>query len=312
MSKPIVTLTLNSCLDQVSKVDRVEPDRKLRGSSPEYHPGGGGLNVARAVGNLGGQARAVYTSGGHTGKLLDDLLEQKQIERETVRIEGMTRINLNVAETGSDRMFRFIMPGPSLSEDEVNAAIDRTVEVMADSDYLVVSGSVPEGVSEAVYGRLAEKLTNTDSRLLLDTSGESLRQALDFGVYLIKPNLRELSDLVGKQLDSDPAIVEAAQDVINRSSVQAIVVSLGGGGAYLVTRDEAVKYASPTVTIRSRVGAGDSLVAGLAVALSRADDLADAVQYGIAAGAAAVQNPGTELCHREDTDRLFDQTTREG
>jgi 6-phosphofructokinase 2 len=129
------------------------------------------------------------------------------------------------------------------------------------------------------------------------------------GVYLIKPNLRELRELAGESLDSDQQIAEAARALIDQGAVKIVLVSLGGAGAMLVTADAAERIATPTVTIRSKVGAGDSLTGALALSLGRGDDLRRAVRFGIAAGAAAVMTPGTELCRREDTERLFSEMT---
>jgi 6-phosphofructokinase 2 len=307
---PIVTLTLNPTVDLITGVDRVEPDRKLRMDPPRYDPGGGGINVSRAVHRLGGSTFALYTAGGPMGELLERLLTEEQINSRSIAIDdGNTRVNPNIFEHGSDRIYRFIMPGPRLDKSAIGQCHQLVMDAAQNAEYLVISGSLPEGVPEDTYADIINDLREFDCRVLLDTSGDALKRALDSGAYLIKPNLRELSNVTGRDFDSDHDIVAAAQGLIDQREVEVLFVSLGGGGALVVTHDDADRIATPTVTVRSRVGAGDSLMAGLALSLARGWDLSKAARFGIAAGAAAVMTPGTELCRREDTERLFDKMT---
>jgi 6-phosphofructokinase 2 len=301
----IVTLTVNPTVDKSCTVEHVEPDRKLRCSPPGHEPGGGGLNVSRAIQKLGGASRAIWASGGITGELLDRLLSDEQIDHRPVPIERMTRQNLIVFEQSSDRQFRFGMPGAELSEDEIDRVLDAVRE--NNGDYLVASGSLPPGVGDDFFRRVAQVAADNDSRFIVDTSGDPLKQALEVGAWLIKPNVRELCQLVGCELDSDDQIRDAAQRVVHEGKAEHVVVSLGAGGALLATRDDVQRINSPTVPIRSRVGAGDSMVAGIVLHHSRDHDVLDATRFGIAAGAAAVMTPGTALCCREDTERLFEQ-----
>ena len=306
---PIVTLTLNPCLDQITGVDRVEPDRKLRMNAPRYEPGGGGINVARAIHRLGGETLAVHTAGGPMGELLGELLDKEAVNHSAVEIEGNTRINPNVFEHGSDRLYRFIMPGPTIAPDALDRCGDCLLEAISQADYLVISGSLPPDVPDRTYVDIASRARASGKRVLLDTSGDALKRAVGQGVYLIKPNLRELRELTGEALDSDRQIADAGRKLIAEQAVEVVLVSLGGGGAMLITADQAERIATPTVTIRSKVGAGDSLTGALALSLGRGDGLRRAAQFGIAAGAAAVMTPGTELCRREDTERLFNEMT---
>jgi 6-phosphofructokinase 2 len=170
-------------------------------------------------------------------------------------------------------------------------------------DYLVVSGSLPPEVP-ADYCATLVKHAPEKTRVVLDTSGEALRHALKAGAFMVKPNLRELSDLVGRELRHDPDIDDAVRE-LTRGSSQHVVVSLGAGGALMATPKEIIRVRSPTVPIRSKVGAGDSMVGGIVLALSRGMDMKEALKFGVAAGAAAVMTPGTELCRREDAERLY-------
>ncbi len=301
---PIVTLTVNPVIDKSSSVDRVVAEIKLRCSEPTFEPGGGGINVARAIHTLGGRARAIWTRGGWTGQLLHELLAAEHIEQVEVPIQGMVRENLIIFEESTTLQYRFGMPGPHLSEAESQRCLQIIEQLDPPPSYLVASGSLPPGTADDFYFRVVQRLPK-DCRVIVDTCGAALVRAIEAGVYLIKPNLRELGQLAGEHLQDDAHIERAARELIHRGHVEVVVVSLGSGGAMLVTADDAQHIRSPTVPIRSKVGAGDSMVAGIVVRLAHGDPIDRAVRYGVAAGAAAVMTPGTALCRREDVERLY-------
>jgi len=303
----IVTLTLNPAIDKNTTVDRVVAEDKLRCEAPSREPGGGGINVSRVVHRLGGSSTAVYTSGGPTGAILEGLLDDEGLTHTPLHTDDWTRENLIVSETSTDRQFRFGMPGPTLSAEEVETCLDALRGLDPAPDYFVVSGSLPPGVPDDTYAAVAEAAHTLGARPILDTSGAALRRATEAGWYLLKPNLRELEQLAERSLHSEPEQRDAARGFIERGWCEVVVLSMGAAGALLITADRTEHVRSPTVPIESRVGAGDSMVAGLALALARDLDLSAAVRFGVAAGAAAVMTPGTELCRRADTERLFEQ-----
>ena len=286
-------------------MDRVEPDRKLRCDEPQREPGGGGLNVARAITRLGGAALALWAKGGATGELLHELLDGEGVPHDPVRIDGLVRENFAVFERSSGRQFRFGTPGPALPATGLNAMIDRLKQIAPLPMLVVGSGSLAPGADERFYADLAE-VVGGGARFILDTQGGPLRLALETRrVYLIKPNLRELGMLVGRELQDDADVARAARTIVDEGKCQVLVVSLGAAGALVVTGDATDRIVAPTVPVRSRIGAGDSTVAGIALALTRAEPIARATRFGVAAGAAAVMTPGTELCRRDDVERLF-------
>lgn len=302
----IVTLTLNPSVDLAVSTERVTPEDKLRCSVPQRDPGGGGVNVARAAGRLGADVRAVLPTGGPAGEQLRQLLAREDLPVTTIDIAGETRESWTVDETSSDDQYRFVLPGPSLSEEELAACLAAVDE--HGGTVVVGSGSLPPGVADDTWARLVRSCADAGARTIVDTSGAPLRGAVEAGVWLIKPNLRELAALVGRDLEDDAAVRAAAEELLD-GGTEAVVVSMGAAGAMLVTDAGATHVRSPTVPIRSRVGAGDSTVAGIASSLLRGDDLATAVRWGVAAGAAAVLTEGSELCRREDTERLFAELT---
>ncbi len=303
----IATLTLNPAIDMGTRTPRVVPEWKLRCQEPWREPGGGGINVSRATRKLGGSSATVYLAGGPTGDILEELLREEGLDPRVVATKGWTRENMHVFEEVSEQEYRFNMPGQVISVDELHSCLELIDNLEPAPDYLVVSGSLPPGFPPASFALLAEEAERIGARLVADTSGEALRSVVEKGVYLIKPNLRELRDLVGRELADEVEQEEALQRLVEEGACEVIVLSLGSAGAWVVSRDVSEHIRSPSVPIRSRIGAGDSMVAGLTLGLSRGLDLVSAVRFGVAAGAAAVMTEGTELCGREDTERLYVQ-----
>ncbi len=300
----IVTLTMNPTVDTTTVAKRLLPDRKLRCSQPQHDPGGGGINVARAVKKLGGDPLALFPVGGANGEHMVQLLENEKVRVRKIQISGMTRENVTVQEESEEQQYRFVMPGPELNEEEWHTCLSEIENMDPAPEYLVASGSLPRGVPSDFYGRLADLAVDRDIRLVVDTSGDSLRNVLGKTVYLIKPNIRELTEVLGIDDEENTDIENAAREIVKKCSCQHVVVSLGSGGALLLTEGRVQHYRSPTVKIRSKVGAGDSMVAGIVFSLDRSEDIVQATKYGIAAGASAVTTPGSELCRRETTEEL--------
>lgn len=301
----IVTLTMNPAVDKSSSIDNVVPEHKLRCDRPQFHPGGGGLNVSRAIKKMGGGSLGVFPAGGPPGNMLIKLLEQDDLELRSVDIAGLTRENLTVLENASRQQYRFGMPGPEMTREEWEACFEILNGLDPVPGYLVASGSLPEGVPDDFYARLAAFARDKGIRLILDTCKRPLSLALDQGVFLIKPNLRELEYIWGERFESEQQQEEQAMALVRQGKSRVVVVSLGAAGAILAFKDGVQRMRAPTVPIKSKVGAGDSMVAGIVLALSRGRSVEEAVRHGIAAGAAAVMTPGTELCRGEDVQRLF-------
>jgi 6-phosphofructokinase 2 len=301
----IVTLTMNPAIDVATSVQSVRPRDKLRCERPARSPGGGGVNVARVVRRLDGDGCALWTCGGATGETLRQLLDAEQCPHKPLRIQNPIRENLTVRERDSGHQFRFAMPGPKISDDEARNCVETVRTLGDDVVYLVLSGSLPEGVPDDFYAQLVQAAPD-HVRVMLDTSGTELTRGIEPGVFLLKPNLRELEELAGRDISGDGEIEEVSRQLIHEGKANVIVTSLGAGGAVLVADSQVRRVRAPTVKIRSKVGAGDSMAAGIIVRLAAGDDLLSAVRYGVAAGAAAVSTPGTELCQAKDVERLYE------
>lgn len=300
----IVTLTLNPAIDKSTTVGSIVPDKKLRCTQPVFEPGGGGVNVSRALKRLGTDSTAVYLAGGHSGKYFEHLLHAEQVESHVVEIEGHTRENMIVVDTSSSLQYRFGMPGPYISEQEWQKCLD-VFEQLSGVEYIVSSGSMSPGIPEDFNGRLSALAKKIGARLIVDTSGEALKHAITEGVFMIKPNLGELSNLYGVEELHGADIEAAAKEIIRKGGCEVMVISMGPSGAMLVTKDDCFESPSPKVKRKSTVGAGDSMVAGMVYGLHNKMDWEAVLQMGIATGTATTLNPGTELCKKEDVDGLF-------
>lgn len=302
--RSILTLTINPALDVSTSTERVIPGHKLRCGPTMLDPGGGGVNVARVVQRLGGQAVAVYAAGGPTGQAYRQLLDREGVVARIVNIGGSTRESFTVDETSSGEQFRFVLQGPSLQEPEWRDCLAAVDSLGVEGGLLVASGSLPLGVPDDFYARVARIAKQHGMRCVVDASGPALRAALDEGVYLIKPSLRELSELIGTALGSEQDQVAAAQQLVADGRAEVVALTLGAAGAILVTAEGVLRQANPEVEVKSTVGAGDSFLAAFVLRIAQARSVEEAFRAAVAAGSATAMTPATELCRRADVERL--------
>lgn len=303
MSK-ILTITLNPTIDKSTFVQSLIPDQKLRCGEAKFEPGGGGINVSRAIKRLGGNSTAWFLAGGHFGNFFIELIHKKEILYQAFKIKNETRESLILFEESNQNQYLLDMIGPEVKEEEWQNLL-KAIEDLNSVEYIVASGSLPPGIPLDFYGRIAKIAKNKGIKFILDTSGEALKIALDEGVYLCKPNLKELGLLVGlEKLDIETAKIKA-KEIIDSQKSEVVLVSLGPDGALLVSKDFTKHILPPYAEKKSTVGAGDSMVAGMTFSLSQGKTLLEAFRYGIASGTAATMNAGTTLCKKEDADALY-------
>jgi 6-phosphofructokinase 2 len=304
--KSIVTITLNPAIDKSTSADHIVPEHKIRCAKPKFEAGGGGINVSRAIKKLGGESLAIFPAGGPPGMLLQDILKGEGVSHQAVPVSQWTRENFIVVDSSTNGQFRFGMPGHELTEMEAQSCLDALQKINPKPDYVVASGSLPPGLPQDFFARIARVVKQLGSRFILDTSGEPLRLAANEGVYLLKPNLGELSKLAGVDTIETEGVHTYARQIIEKGNCEVVAVSLGPGGAMLVTKDLADHVPAPTVRKRSTVGAGDSMVAGMVLSLGLGKGLQEMIRYGVACGTAATMNSGTELCKKKDVDYLYE------
>lgn len=302
----IVTITMNPAVDKSTSINKLVPEKKMRCSELITEAGGGGINVSKAIKELGGESLAIFPSGGMNGKLLENYLAARDINFKCIPAEHETRENIVVRETDTNSQYRFVMPGASLSEKEAKACLDILQHLQPRPTCIVASGSLPPGLPDDFFGQLAKVVKQLNARFIIDTSGKPLQLAAKEGVYLLKPNLSELCALVGKQHLEVNEVDDAAMEVIKQGSCEVMIVSMGPSGALLVTRDGCEHVPTPTVKKQSTVGAGDSMVAGMVWMMEQGKSLSETVRFGVACGTAATMNPGTQLFKKEDVYRLYD------
>jgi 6-phosphofructokinase 2 len=304
MTANIVTLTMNPAIDVCAGVARLVPTHKMRCELLRRDAGGGGINVARVVRRLGGDPLAVFPAGGPTGDLLQRLLAREGVPYFSVPISEDTRENFTVDEKQTGEQYRFVLPGPSLTELELSACIAAVQSKLTSSSFVVASGSLPPGLPLDFYRRIAEAATSRQATFILDCTGPTLKASLGNGVHLIKPSLREFEDLLGISAVTDASFIAQARSLVTTGKCHYVALSLGERGALLVGRDIALRATAPKVAVASTVGAGDSFLGGLVWALANKRKLRDAIALAVAAGSAALLSIGTDLCHPADCERL--------
>ncbi|MCW4743605.1 6-phosphofructokinase II [Enterobacter hormaechei subsp. hoffmannii] len=306
----IYTLTLSPSLDSATMTPQIYPEGKLRCSAPVFEPGGGGINVARAITHLGGKATAIFPAGGATGEHLVALLADEQVAVDTVDARDWTRQNLHVHVESSGEQYRFVMPGAKLSDDEFRQLEEKVLTIESGS-LLVISGSLPPGVKTEKLTALVQEVLQRGIRCIVDSSGDALKAALEPGqLELVKPNQKELSALVNRELNQPDDVRTAAEELVRTGKAHRVVVSLGPQGALAVDKTGCVQVVPPPMKSQSTVGAGDSMVGAMVLKLAQGASLLEMARYGVAAGSAATINQGTRLCSLADTQKIVDYLAR--
>ena len=300
----VLCLTMNPAVDLATETERVVPTHKLRCGDTLHDAGGGGVNVARVLSRLGGHCTAVCPTGGSSGQWLQKRMREEGLDSVFLPIAEETRVSFTVHEHSTGAEFRFVMPGPRLSEAEWQHCLQWLEALQPFPNLLVASGSLPPGVPADFYARLARLCRDKGARLVLDTSGPALAAALAEGVFLFKPNLKELAELSGQSLESAEQWQTAARQLVLDGKADVVALTLGHLGALLVTRDAMWSAPPLDVPVASAVGAGDSFVGAMVWGLQRGLPLEQAFAWGIAAGTATLLSAGTALCRPEDVRQL--------
>ncbi|WP_372839592.1 1-phosphofructokinase family hexose kinase [Phaeovulum sp.] len=304
---PILTVTLNPTVDYSTTTDAVEPDRKLRSTSPDTDPGGGGINVSRAITILGGHSTAFVAVGGPMGDKLVHLLTDAGIGLAPFPAPGETRLSFSVHEKASGHQFRFVTPGPDWPLKSVNAALARISRAAPRGGLVVLSGSQPPGVPADFPARLAARIRRTGARLVLDTSGKPLHHLLKAAtapVYLLRMDGEEAEELAGRTLPSRKDSADFAQQLVEQRLAEMVIVARGADGSVLATSEGRWHAAAAKVEVVSKTGAGDSFVGAFVLALSRGEPPERALQKGAAAASSAVTTAATQLCRAAEVRHL--------
>jgi 6-phosphofructokinase 2 len=300
----IVTLTVNPALDKSTHFRGLVPEQKIRCDAPRYDAGGGGINVSKAIVRLEGVSKAIFTSGGPSGTMLKQLIEIEKIPFEAIEIHSWTRESFVAIDDNTNLQYRFGFKGAEINAQEKDQIIQAIQKLKC--RYLVISGSLNEGLPADFYKQIAEITKKSGMKLIVDAYGEALSNVLKAGVYMIKPNVGELAKWIGVERLEMEEVNAAAKQIIDNGGAEIVVVSLGPQGAVLITKDSYEFVPAPNVVKRSTVGAGDSMVGGMVWALSQNKSMKEVIRWGVACGSAATMNEGTQLFKFEDAKRLFE------
>jgi 1-phosphofructokinase family hexose kinase len=304
----IGTVTVNPSIDQHILIDQLTKDDAIRAREIRRDPGGKGINVSRVVKELGGETVAFSVSGGCAGYLLRSLTADHGIPFEAIEVPEETRINVILTDRSDRTQTRISAPGPRMTLAELEQFTAKIVGHEPFPVWWVLGGSLPPGVPADLYARLIGTLQRRGAHCLLDADDEALKLGLQAKPYLIKPNEHELARLMGRSLPDEQAMVSAARQLVN-AGILVVAITLGRKGALVVSQEAVLRVTGPEVEVKSKVGAGDSFLAGFVFALAQGQPLESAAKLGTAAGTAAVMHEGTQLCRRADVERLLDQIT---
>ena len=302
----IYTVTLNPALDKTATVENLRLDSVNRISELRVDPGGKGINVSKVVRELGAKTVAIALLGGHTGTMLRNMLAELGIECKVLEVEGETRTNLKIKDPALKTNTDINEPGPEVTDEQLRGMLDGLVGEVGSGDIVVLSGSLPRGAAAGTYKVWVAALKKTGAKVYLDADGDKLVRGIEAKPDLIKPNEIELGAMMGRTLDADEKIVEAARELID-GGLDRVMVSMGGAGALYVARDVTIKANPVKVPVGSTVGAGDSVVAALAYAQDKGLGLEDTMRLAMATGAANVMQSGTQAAPRELVDSLIDK-----
>lgn len=304
---PILTVTLNPALDLATSAEAIRPGPKLRCEEPRRDPGGGGINVARMIHRLGGQARAFVALGGATGDRLAVLLAAEGIPPLRFPGPGETRESVSVTDRATGRQYRFVMPGPRWPKTLGTAAVRAIVAEAGAGSFVVLSGSVPPGLPEDLPATLSTRLARRGARLVLDTSGPTLARAAapPHPVFVLRMDEQEAEALAASRLKTRGDTADFAEALLRKGAAEVVVIARGPDGSVMATREGRWFAAAAKVPVKSKVGAGDSFVAAFTLAVARGRPLPRALQEGMAAASAAVMTEATDLARARDVRRLI-------
>lgn len=299
----IITLTLNPAADQTFWVEHLQPGNVHRVADTQIDPAGKGINVSRVAHRLGWPTIAFGFLAGDTGNMIEKALAAEGVANHFIRVPGQTRVNVTVVEQ-SGTATSFFAPGPAVPVHALDSLEALVRFRLRGGQVLVVAGSLPPQVPGETYAGFVSEARAQGVKVFLDADGEGLRAGVRARPDLIKPNVAEAERLLERRLPDEPAVVRAARELV-AGGIETVVISMGAHGAICAAGERTWRVRPPVVERRSTVGSGDAMVAGLAVAAARGDDIMWGLKLGTAAGAATAASEGTALGTPEDTSRLL-------
>lgn len=289
----IITVTLNPALDKTIEIDNFAVDAVNKSSKTRVDAGGKGINVSKVIKSLGGTSKAVGILSGNSGRFIKKYLDEENIENDFTFTQGETRTNVKIVDKQNHTNTDVNELGPEVSENDLNEVQSKFLKELDEKSVIVFSGSIPRNANKNIYKLWIEKAKAKGAKTLLDAEGELLRQGIEAGPYLIKPNIHELEGFFGKKIEDKKEAVVLSRKLLEYG-IKVIVISLGGDGALFINEKDVILGHGIKVNVSSTVGAGDSMVAALAVALHDSYDFESAIRLAVACGTASVTTAGTQ------------------
>lgn len=300
----IVTITLNPALDHTVHIPQFKTGEVNRAQQQRIDPGGKGINVAKVVRALGYPVAVTGFLGQDNSKVFNEYFQRKAIDNFFVEVTGAARVNIKIVDNHNGQVTEINFPGLISTSPDLAKLTGVIRRLTDDRQYFVISGSLPQGLPDTIYGQLIEILKGQRVKVLLDSSGAALREGIKALPDAIKPNLEELSQLMGKSLEKENDIRKAIAELL-AGGIKQVVVTLGSQGAIIADKEQTLRVRPPAVIAKSTVGAGDALVAGFVVGQTRGLSLAECARLGTAAATASVIQPGTQAGSIKEVARLL-------
>jgi 1-phosphofructokinase len=296
----IYTCTITPSLDYTTYLPEFRSGKLNRSEEVYYYPGGKGINVSRVLRRLEVDNIALGFTGGFTGDYIQYFLRQEGIHTDFIQTEEITRINVKIK---ADKETELNGPGPEISLEQQRQLVSK-VQEMKNGDWFVLAGRLPESIAQSFFKDIATICNDNGVRFVLDTSGSALKELIDMKPFLIKPNEQELGELFDTVIENKQEAHYYAKKLVDKG-VQHVIVSMGGEGALLVTKEIAVFAEAPKGIVVNTVGAGDSLVSGFLASFTKDGDPIEAFRSGVASGSATAFR--VDLCEKKDVLALLDQ-----
>lgn len=302
------TVTLSPCLDKTVSCERFDVDSMNRVELLSLDIGGKGINVSRALKRLGLKTKAIGLNFGH-GEVIEKTLERENIPHDFIKCEGDLRINLKIFDKSRKNTIEINEKSAFVSEEHLSDFMQSFVRAVRKSRNLVLTGSLPQGISTDIYRSLSElaKRENPDIKIILDAQGEALLKGLEANPYMIKPNLYELEASFGEKIETVDDVIALSKKIIADYGVSVVMASMGAKGAVIVSKDEVHYREAVKVDVKSTQGAGDSMVAGACLALSRGLTLDKVLEYAVCCAGGAISGVGTSFCSLDRLSELLAQ-----
>jgi len=301
----IYTLCLNPSLDKSVIIKKILFDDINRITRFQEDPGGKGINVSRVISFLGGATLALGFSGGATGKRIEELLSKKKVRFSFTKIKKETRLIFNVFEERRKKTIRLNERGPKVKKEEIKKLLSFIFSLpYQKNDYFVCSGSPTPGINSNIYQQIIGKLKRIGVRTVLDADNKPLELGIKSAPFLVKPNLWELSRLFKKKIKTISEIILASKTLLKKG-IKMILTSRGEKGAILVSKDGIFSAVPPRMKVKSSIGSGDALLGGFLFAITKKNNLKDALKFGVALGTATALQPGTAICEKQDIPKIL-------